>query len=65
MPKRPETPGNPLKPLAVTIPTAGKIIGVGRSTIYELLRDGTLASVKVRNRRLINFASLERLTKSP
>jgi excisionase family DNA binding protein len=62
MRKRPDIPENSLKPLAVTVPVALQITGIGRTTLYGLIEDGTLESVTVRRRRLINFASLERLT---
>jgi excisionase family DNA binding protein len=53
--------GAPLKPLAVTVPVALHITGLGRTKLYQLLDDGTIKSVFIGRRRLINFASLERL----
>ncbi|MCW8934247.1 MAG: helix-turn-helix domain-containing protein [Gammaproteobacteria bacterium] len=32
--------------------------GLGRSTIYDLMNDGELASVKIRTRRLIPVAAV-------
>jgi excisionase family DNA binding protein len=51
-----------LKPLTVTVRVARQITGLGNTTIYQLIADGVLESTKVRNKRLINFQSLERLT---
>jgi hypothetical protein len=51
-----------LKPLGVTVPEALRISGVGRSTLYKLIRERKLESVLIYGRRIINFASLERLT---
>jgi hypothetical protein len=51
-----------LKPLGVTVPDALRISGVGRSTLYKLIRERKLESVLIYGRRIINFASLERLT---
>jgi excisionase family DNA binding protein len=50
-----------LKPLTVTVKTARQITGLGNTTIYELIGDGTIESLKIGNKRLILFASLERL----
>jgi hypothetical protein len=54
-----------LKPLAVTVPVALRITGLGRTTLYGLIADGIVDSVTVRRRRLISFASLERLISGP
>jgi excisionase family DNA binding protein len=51
-----------LKPLTVTVRVARQITGLGNTTIYQLIADGILESTKVRNKRLITFQSLERLT---
>jgi excisionase family DNA binding protein len=51
-----------LKPLTVTVRVARQITGLGNTTIYQLMADGVLESTKVRNKRLISFQSLERLT---
>jgi hypothetical protein len=53
--------GRPLKPLTVTVPVALHITGLGRTKFYQLLEDGTIASVVIGRRRFVNFASLERL----
>ena len=51
-----------LKPLGVTVPEALRISGIGRSTLYRLIRERKLESVLIYGRRIVNFASLERLT---
>jgi excisionase family DNA binding protein len=51
----------PLKPLTVTIPIALHITGLGRTKFYQLLDKGAIESVTIGRRRLVNFASLERL----
>jgi excisionase family DNA binding protein len=48
-------------PLTVTVETARKISGLGNTTIWALIKNGTLESVSVGRRRLILFPSLERL----
>jgi len=47
------------RPLAVGPAEAARLVGVGRTKIYELL-SGELASFKVGTRRLIRVAELER-----
>ncbi len=51
----------PRDPLAVTVKDACRLSGVGRTTIYQLIRDGKLTSTHVGGRRLILFKSLEDL----
>lgn len=44
--------------MLLSVPEAAEVIGVGRSVLYELLRDARLSSVTVGRRRLIPRASL-------
>jgi hypothetical protein len=53
-----------LKPLTVTVKITRQITGLGNTKIYELIGDGTIESFKIGNKRLIVFASLERLPTS-
>jgi excisionase family DNA binding protein len=48
-----------IPPLAVSIPEACRLIGVGKSLAYELIRSGQIATVKLGRRRLIPMASLQ------
>ena len=43
------------------IPEAGRRLGVGRTTIYTLIKDGDLKSVKIRSRHLVIRASINQL----
>ena len=43
---------------------ASERTGLGRSTLYELMRSGRLGSVKVGTRRLIPAAELQRFVES-
>lgn len=43
----------------LTLTTAGERLGVGRSTIYRLLGDGSLPSVRIGRRRLIPVAAID------
>lgn len=52
------------KPEWITVPVATKLFGIGRSTLYELIREGRVKSASIkkrgalRGRRLISFDSL-------
>ena len=48
-----------LKPLALTITDTCRVSGLGRTTIYDLLANGSLQTVTIGRRRLVMFASLE------
>lgn len=49
--------------LAVSVPEAARLLSTTRRTIYNLINDGELKSVKVRDRRLIPYAEVERLAR--
>ena len=48
-----------LKPLAVSPAEAARLIGVGRTRLYEAITSGELPSLKLGTRRLIKLADLE------
>lgn len=50
-----------LEPISVRISTAVKITGICRSTIYELIGDGTIETVKIGRSTFILYPSLKRL----
>lgn len=45
-------------PLTVTVEQAAEILGVGRSTAYELVRSGDLECIRLRRRILVPVAHL-------
>jgi hypothetical protein len=49
------------RPLTVTVAMAKKISGLGNTTIWALIKDRKLESISVGRRRLIVYASLEKL----
>jgi len=53
--------GPPIDPLTVTVAETQRITGLGLTTIWALIAKKELESVLVRRRRLILFASLQRL----
>jgi hypothetical protein len=52
------------KPLTVTVRTARKLSGLGNTKIWELIKQRKLDTVSIGRRRLIVYASLERLLSS-
>lgn len=50
-----------ITPIAVTIPQAVKISGIGRTTLYSLAKEKKLALRKVRGRTLVLVEDLHRL----
>ena len=49
------------RPLAVTVSAACKFIGVGRTTMWALIKAGRIQTVRIGRRRVVLFASLEAL----
>lgn len=52
------------KSVLLSIEEAGKALGISRSTVYLLLAENALVSVKLRRRRLVTVASVEALAVS-
>ena len=46
------------EPLAVRVPEACRMIGIGRSKLYELIADGTIEVVKIGSVTVIPVAQL-------
>jgi excisionase family DNA binding protein len=51
----------PLKPLSVSVPTAATLLGVGTTTVWNLIATGRIEVVRIGRRTLPTMASLERL----
>lgn len=45
-------------------PDAARRLGIGRSLMSDLIRDGEITSVKIRSRRLVEVAELRRYIES-
>jgi excisionase family DNA binding protein len=52
-----------MKPLAVPVNTASKLLGVGNTKMWELIKDGRVQTISIGRRRLVIYDSLERLVK--
>lgn len=46
------------RPLTLSVTEAGNLLGVSRSTAYELVRTGELESIKLRRRVVVPTAAL-------
>ncbi|MCB2047400.1 MAG: helix-turn-helix domain-containing protein [Novosphingobium sp.] len=51
----------PVEPICVRVNDAARMIGVGRTKLYELIASGELESVKIGKATRITTASLYRL----
>ncbi|HUB48342.1 MAG TPA: hypothetical protein VMB73_25480 [Acetobacteraceae bacterium] len=49
------------KPLLVSGPTARRLIGVGNTKFWSLVKAGAIETVEVGGRKMVKYASLERL----
>ena len=57
--RKPSTiPPAPSGPLAVSPAEAGRLVGVGRTTIYGAISSGELRSLKIGTRRLVAVDAL-------
>ncbi len=50
--------------LAYSINRTAKALGVGRSTVYKLIKTGQVDALKIGTRTLITTASIARLTEA-
>ena len=50
--------------LAISINETAKALGIGRSSVYTLLKTGRLDAIKIGRRTLLTTESIRRLTQS-
>lgn len=50
-----------MEPVTISIAGAAKALGLGRTSIYALIKEGRLKTIKFGRRRLIKTASIRRL----
>lgn len=53
------------KPILVSGPTARKLIDVGNTKFWDLVKSGQIEMVNVGGRRMVVYASLEKLVLQP
>lgn len=56
-----ENPGITQRPLAVAVPDAAKLIGVGQTSMWALIREKKVKASKIGKRTVVSVASLEAL----
>jgi excisionase family DNA binding protein len=49
-----------MQPIFISVSEAGTILGLGRTKIYEIIKNQELRSTRIGGRRLVEFASVER-----
>lgn len=54
-----------MKAILASIPDAQIALGIGRSTAYRLIDDGTLETIKIGRRTLIKVSSIRALAGEP
>ena len=59
--KNKKTEGKPYPPLAHSIKETGELINLSRTSVYKLIADGTLRTIKLRNRRLVPATEINRI----
>ena len=50
--------------LAISVNDTAKALGIGRSTVYALMKTGQLVSIKLGRRTLLTTASVKRLART-
>lgn len=50
-----------MQPITTTINDTAKALGLGRTSIYQLIREGRLEAVKIGRRTLVKVDSIRRL----
>ena len=50
-----------IEPIALRINDAARLAGLGRTSIYELIKTGRLKTVKIAGRRFVPMSALRRL----
>ncbi|WP_298281618.1 helix-turn-helix domain-containing protein [Acidocella sp.] len=53
-----------MEPIAISVNAAAKALGVGRSSIYVLLKSGRLEAIKIGRRTLLTTVSIKRLAQA-
>ncbi|MBB5373785.1 helix-turn-helix domain-containing protein [Acidocella aromatica] len=53
-----------MEPVAISVNSAAKALGIGRSSIYALIKGGQLEAIKIGRRTLLTTASIKRLVQA-
>lgn len=52
-----------MEPLVISINETAKALGIGRSSVYALIKSGSLDAIKIGTRTLLTTESIRRLLK--
>lgn len=53
-----------MEPLVLSINETAKALGIGRSSVYALIKSGSLDAIKIGTRTLLTTESIRRLAQS-
>ena len=53
-----------MEPLVISVNETAKALGIGRSSVYALIKSGGLDAIKIGTRTLLTTESIRRLTQS-
>lgn len=53
-----------MEPLVLSINETAKTLGIGRSSVYALIKSGSLDAIKIGTRTLLTTESIRRLAQS-
>lgn len=53
-----------MEPLVLSINETAKTLGIGRSSVYALIKSGSLDAIKIGTRTLLTIESIRRLAQS-
>ncbi|MGB3318808.1 MAG: helix-turn-helix domain-containing protein [Sphingopyxis granuli] len=54
-----------MDPVLCSITDAARMLGIGRTKAYELIDEGSLATITIGTRRLVKVDSIKRLAEGP
>lgn len=57
----PTEPSRQDLPLALSVPEAGRLLGIGRNTAYDAVRNGEIPSLRIGGRIVVPLQALLRL----
>jgi excisionase family DNA binding protein len=53
-----------MEPVTVPVSEACRIVGIGKTLMFELIADGTVETIKLGRRRLVKTSSLRKLAEA-
>ena len=53
-----------ITPLGVSVPDAAKMLGVSKNHLWDLIREGTVTTYRLGQRRLVPVTEIERIVRT-